>query len=147
MEKVERVCFIPPRMTQPTPFLTNYPDNSHNSRNSGEIPPQKTNRATSSRFRSVVKQNLVASRFYCNIRPCSHERHFKRKADLERHLATQHSHLNSSEKKLCPCPWLDCNRKDANGFLRRDKMLQHQDRVHGMRLEGKGIRHVEKTGC
>jgi len=86
------------------------------------------------RPRSVDKPKLRASKFYCDIRPCNHLKGFTRKADLKRHLVTQHSHLYPSKAKWFHCPWLDCERKGTNGFSRRDKMLQHQNRVHGRRL-------------
>jgi hypothetical protein len=134
----------------PIPFLIyHYLHSLLNHWNSGEIPPQQTKGTISSRFRYLSKLNPQATKFYCEIPPCNHQKTFSRKADLERHLVTQHTPRDLPEKKLSQCPWPDCERKGANGFLRRDKMLQHQDKVHGWRLYdnwGKGIDTVENTG-
>ncbi|KAH0566496.1 hypothetical protein GP486_000114 [Trichoglossum hirsutum] len=71
-------------------------------------------------------------KYYCDFRPCNYQKAFGRKADRDRHVATQHTLLSPGE--LFQCPWPNCERKGANGFRRRDKMLDHQIRVHGDRL-------------
>jgi hypothetical protein len=129
-EKGESLLYINSLYVPPTPFLTALPALLTDTGNSSEMPLQ----TAPTGFRSLTKQNLRASKSYCNIHPCNHQKAFSRKADLERHLSTQHLQLHSSKKKLSQCPWPDCERKGASGFPRRDKMLLHQDRVHGRRL-------------
>jgi len=92
------------------------------------ILPQQINNTTPSQSPSRIKPKSREHKFYCNLSPCNHQKAFKRKSDLKRHLVTQHS-----EHRLSQCPWPGCERKGANGFARRDKMLQHQDKVHGWR--------------
>jgi len=104
--------------------------NSFANSSPSETLAQQTTHVIPSQSRSVTKENLHALKFYCTIRPCTYYKSFARKSDLNRHLATQHY---SCEKKLSQCPWPACERKGTNGFLRRDKMLQHQDKVHGWR--------------
>jgi hypothetical protein len=78
-----------------------------------------------------VRRAKHQERHHCPLQPCKFEGFFRRKGDLVRHLRSQHP---QPEDELHPCPFAGCFRRGENGFLRRDKMLQHQDKVHGGRM-------------
>jgi len=86
-------------------------------------PPSSTHRASAANRATPAGQRL-----YCIVHGCTYTKPFARKADLERHLVTQHEHDLPFQRKQYTCPWA-C----GMSFLRADKMLQHQDRVHQSR--------------
>ncbi|KAK3054702.1 hypothetical protein LTR09_004431 [Extremus antarcticus] len=74
------------------------------------------------------------STWVCLQLPCSERRiWFHRKADLDRHVRTYHE-AHITPKFDCGHPV--CRRKGDQGFTRKDKMLEHEREVHGMRAEG-----------
>src|SRR5579862_1481797 len=93
-------------------------------RNSRQTLSEETSHAASSQPRSKPK----SLKLFCHICPYHSQKTFARKADLDRHIFTKH--CPPPDRMLSQCPWPNCDRKGANGFLRRDKMLQHQDKVH-----------------
>jgi hypothetical protein len=109
--------------TQLSPIQPNRPQRTRRASRSQQSPPYRrattTNRATS-----------ASQQLYCTIPTCDYTKPFARKADLDRHVVTQHEHDLPFKRKLFVCPWVACGMR----FLRGDKMLQHQDKVHKSRI-------------
>ena len=71
----------------------------------------------------VVNPPIQLSRFYCH--QCT--KSYSRRGDLERHAK---SHAQTPELYDCPMP--RCQHTGWNGFLRKDKLVQHLRRMHAI---------------
>ncbi|KAK0729471.1 hypothetical protein B0H67DRAFT_558890 [Lasiosphaeris hirsuta] len=65
---------------------------------------------------------VAGPRHVCPIPGCT--RSYKRRADLDRHMRK-----HDANAPRYPCPSPDCSRKGGNGFVRKDKLMEHRRRL------------------
>jgi hypothetical protein len=72
---------------------------------------------------------------YCFWEPCaSQNKAFKRKADLDRHIAAIHTRVAA----MIDCEHPGCHRRSEYGFVRRDRMIEHMRDVHKASISKRG---------
>jgi len=72
---------------------------------------------------TTVPSLVTKKKYICPVETCKHKT-FTRKADLERH------NLTHTGKRPFECRFRGCNRVGKNAFPRRDKLVDHQRKVH-----------------
>ena len=68
----------------------------------------------------------ATANYECLYPPCTRV-NFRRRADLERHMAAMH---NRNALNMIDCEYPGCHRRGDNGFFRRDKVIEHMRDVH-----------------
>jgi len=82
-----------------------------------------------SNLETAVPSSVTKKKYTCPEETCK-RRTFKRKADLERHNRT-----HTGERRF-ECKFEGCNRVGKKAFTRRDKLVDHQRKIHKATWDG-----------
>jgi hypothetical protein len=85
--------------------------------------------------RTTVPSLVTKKKYICPEETCK-RRTFKRKADLERHNLT-----HTGERRF-ECKFEGCNRVGKKAFARRDKLVEHQRKIHKATWDELGDFHL-----
>lgn len=81
--------------------------------------------------------------YKCHVRGCTRTNTFKRLADLKRHNASRHN--RQAARFWCPVDGYESSMKSGGrAFPRKDKIHDHLERVHAVRLDCEGGGSVVK---